>query len=323
MKHIGNKKEINNWIYVVKETDNKIQYEVIPDKVIKSPEIVYKYYPLTQNSCRVLKNKQIYASHPVQLNDPFDCNNNLINYKNVSLDFCRKFFKSSIPDDEIINRFNVDKNGLINQLSIEHYIGVFSRLGVISMTEDSLNMLMWAYYASSHAGFALSFDTSQLKSKFHGPFPMNYLEIFEQLEFNEEEIYIDLLYQTNVKSINWQHEKEWRFIAEKSYMKMPGFYEGNDTVERTFDIENKIINGVIYGYKFFNYLIDFDKPSHTRRINFKYDRDKDYKMEILKHTQWITKKEMIVVEGVNSFKLKNREVDIKIINDNEIDLIVK
>ena len=104
---------------------------------------------------------------------------------------------------------------------------------------------------------------------------------------------------------------------------MPGYYEGDETVERTFDIDDKSIEEIIFGYNFFNYLIDFAHPPHSRRISFIDDKDKNYKMDVLKHAQWILKKNIIVVEGINSFNLRKREIEINIINNYDIDLIFK
>ncbi|MBL7105352.1 MAG: hypothetical protein ISS18_13570 [Bacteroidales bacterium] len=71
-----------NWIYRV---DNNC-IEILPDKKNKKPEpeALLKYYSLDENSVDALINKYIYVPHPIQLNDPLDCNYQLIQFDDIN-----------------------------------------------------------------------------------------------------------------------------------------------------------------------------------------------------------------------------------------------
>ena len=79
--------EFNEWKYIVNpnyklETDLlRIESKKLPD----IPKELFKYKALDKNGIDSLTNNFIYASHPWELNDPFDCNRDLINFENASL----------------------------------------------------------------------------------------------------------------------------------------------------------------------------------------------------------------------------------------------
>lgn len=101
--------------------------------------------------------------------------------------------------------------------------------GLISMSETHLNYPLWAYYGSNFGGMCLEFDTEELaisdlpRDSFL-PIPVIYDSIapapitLEGLAFsNPMEIVISRLGQ---KRAEWQHEKEWRYLAGREGPKL-------------------------------------------------------------------------------------------------------
>ncbi|MES9901598.1 MAG: DUF2971 domain-containing protein [Sedimenticola sp.] len=91
---------------------------------------------------------------------------------------------------------------------------VARNIGILSLTEDSHNLLMWAHYANSHGGFVIGLDSQheffdQRKSEDDG------LRCLKKLKYNNSRPSLIL---SNVKSLEsfmikgdiWEYEKEWR-----------------------------------------------------------------------------------------------------------------
>ncbi len=90
-------------------------------------------------------------------------------------------------------------------------------IGVLCLTEQKDNLLMWSHYADSHKGFCVKFDTSDSffdsrrgdKDEFYHLREVNYLpERPNKTLINLSGIDLLLL-----KSDVWAYEKEWRFCG--------------------------------------------------------------------------------------------------------------
>ena len=85
------------------------------------------------------------------------------------------------------------------------------RCGVLCMTEDAANLLMWAHYAACHRGFCLEFSTSF--DPFQGAVqPVQYQELMPVLDpftYNPDTFVDSILLG---KSTHWSYEREWRRV---------------------------------------------------------------------------------------------------------------
>jgi hypothetical protein len=101
--------------------------------------------------------------------------------------------------------------------------------GLISMSETYLDYPLWAYYGSNFGGMCLAFDTkalviSDLPRDSLVPVPVRYDSsapapiTLETLALSDPmKIVISRLSQ---KRAEWQHEKEWRYLAGKAGRKL-------------------------------------------------------------------------------------------------------
>lgn len=148
----------------------------------------------------------LYAPSFEQMNDPMEA-----------------LFEFSGSEDPMAAIFPAHLLALFNPIK-EKTAETARNSGLISMSETYLDYPMWAYYGSSFGGMCLEFDTeelviSDLPRDFLAPIPVIYdsrapapisLELLASS--NPMETVINRLSQ---KRTEWQHEKEWRYLAGK------------------------------------------------------------------------------------------------------------
>lgn len=240
--------------YNVKGQNETLSFEVINQKKQKKPQTLFKYYALNENSIDALLNSYIYATHPNQFNDVFDCFINLIKFDDVEMNknFLKNFYK--LTDDKIEEIAN-------NTSDIQKKIkkNLFNFIGLISLTNDDNNILMWSYY-TNHQGFCINFDYKLFPFKFHGPFPINYQKKVKPISIKDElksSFELASLIQTNIKFKNWEHEDEWRLLIESpSEMVSPFNQCGHN---RKFKYPISAIKSITLGMKFFDFHNEIDK----------------------------------------------------------------
>ncbi|MGC9151571.1 MAG: DUF2971 domain-containing protein [Microbacter sp.] len=154
-------------------------------------------------------------------------------------------------------------------------------MGLVSMSETSTDMLMWAHY-SRHDGFLVNFKVDSLKNKFQFLFPMNYIESLPDLQIDNTTL--KFMISTNLKSSKWRYEKEWRLYYRSTPMLLPnvGYLhkEMNEKwirkarrtpKERKAKYDKCDINYVSLGYKF---ILEEDHLKINRQIILLNIKDK-------------------------------------------------
>lgn len=241
---------ISGWEYTQTKEDS-MEFSIKSN--LKVPDVLMKYYKVNKNSIDALINNYFYASHPFELNDPFDCFQNLIDYNGTTIEtYCRFFCDFGNSNAQTIERLHVENQEYLKDTFKKHWNDYFfSKLGIVSFTDDQLNMLMWAHY-SNHNGFLISYDIQFLKN-FQGPFPINYVEVAESFNINTNP-HLANLYLTNVKSSIWLYEREWRFLIEsKETMRTPTKLDLG-LKERKANYPKEAVTEIVLGFDFFQYL---------------------------------------------------------------------
>ena len=183
-------------------------YDIEPGIRKEQPRGFFKYYALTENAVDALTNVYLYASHPSQLNDPFDCNKNLVEFNSMASVkiLWRDLFLNLVL--QIGDDFEV-----LRHYTQEAYMNVlYQKTGIISLTTSNKCMQMWSYYAN-HNGFCVELDVEKLGFDYNGPFPIHYTNDMKPFDI---EVYggpLSMLIQSNVKSEFWKYEEEWRLLA--------------------------------------------------------------------------------------------------------------
>lgn len=302
----------NNWEYnYYPNRAVEMRYEVIPKEEKELPEILCKYYSLTNYNIEALEQSYLFASPPLELNDPFDCMNLLINTNNVSDDFIIDFYRSFYPMEQIFDQFTELKFNLNRNL----FVFLYQRYGIISLTPDFISPQMWAYYASSHHGFVVKFKGDSLTNEnILGPFPINYSENWEPIDINKGNA-LSFLYHSNIKDLKWEHEREWRFIGIGENMSYPRYNESDKAIDnRKFNYDYSTIDEIVLGFKFIDRLVKRNRIGNTMIIDFsedvRYNKEKRRVIEFISKNNikvsWCT-----VNEEVNTFEFKTVPIRIR------------
>ena len=238
-----------DWVYRVERCEESLVFEVIPDKEKPVPETLFKLYDLNDFSVDALLKGYIYGSHPSQLNDYFDCHKMMLGFDDALI---RNFLiNGGIDDFEDMILYKPDKAKKIAEVNFREIL--YKKIGIISLTEDSSNLLMWSYY-TNHKGFQVEYDFSKFPFRKQGPFPINYCKKLEKIELSPSTLALGVLMQTNLKHGGWDHEREWRILGEKENMISPNFTnEDNSGCEdRKFRYNTlSVIKSIQLGIRFF------------------------------------------------------------------------
>ncbi|WP_321322289.1 DUF2971 domain-containing protein [Labilibaculum sp.] len=261
------------WKYIYKPEASclKDQFQIIPKRKKMQPKNLYKFYPLNGFSVDALLNQYLYASCPFELNDPLDCMNVLIDYSLVY-----EIYKQ----DQDRKGANVVSSQEFNKVQS---LKLYGNMGIISLSKNVKNLQMWAHYASNYQGFAVKFNVVELRSnpELIGPFPINYKEEWLPICLEDEkEGKYGFLYQTNIKSIQWKPEDEWRFIGVRENMSIPSIQMQKECIQnRKFDYNLSFIEEVVLGPMFILGL----SPEDSTTDNIKLKIDLHDQKSIYKH----------------------------------------
>ena len=201
----------------------------------------------------------VYATHPKQFNDPFDCNEKLVKFdtwKDVHnlweklYDKFRKTYSSLETACEESNK--------------AYWNILYKKLGLVSFASGCDNYQMWALYAQNN-GFCLEFDIGKFPFLHYGPFPINYTEnIPGPIHIGDFGRNLAMLIQTNIKNEWWSYEDEWRlYVPNPTGFDLKYFgneyetsmYNRGDEHDRKFRYPIDALKSVILGPKFFDKLV--------------------------------------------------------------------
>lgn len=246
-------KQLSGFKYYVYDNpaNEKERFKIITPNNRQEPEILYKYYSLETYNIEAVINHYLYANHPRELNDPYDCFQFFLDFNDLTLEQYKEVLLDRFSEIEIDYLFRNNKKALSYEYAKDFHLLVFSKIGIVSLTTDGLSSNMWNYYCK-YEGFNIALETRLLPNSFSGPFPMNYKDSFDKLSISQVDPRICVLYQTNVKSSKWIGEDEWRYlITSKKVLKIPGLYLHN-THNRKFFYNIKAISEITLGFYFFN-----------------------------------------------------------------------
>ena len=213
IESLGPALDYNGWTYHTIQTEKGLQFRVLPDKPEEydlEPDNLFKLYALNQFSVDALLNGYLYATHPCQFNDLYDCHPNLIipDDLNFVKGLLEPFFKITELNALLIKMKD-------QQEFAKHFFReiLYRKVGVISFTVNPHNPLMWAYYTNNQ-GFCVRFNINKFEFNRYGPFPVNYQKEILPISTKAFGVSNALLAQSNIKSKTWQHEAEYRILAE-------------------------------------------------------------------------------------------------------------
>lgn len=195
---------------------------------------------LNYSRCLCIKDNTFWFSTPKMLNDPYDCKPSfkkirrpddmrrvLQDLNEEETKFVLKHYPTCKTKDEIIEHHQMFSNlratwsGATSRQLSEYLFQTLATIivnakiqnvGILSLTTDYANCLMWSHYAKNHQGVCVEIE---IPEKTKGLNKVVYTENQPSLmiyEGNHERYgrLTDIFY---TKSKNWAYEKEWRIVA--------------------------------------------------------------------------------------------------------------
>lgn len=179
---------------------------------------LYKYRKINHETLGIFINGELYFSKAIEFNDPFDTHLNM--YESL-LAFVRENAKYELPEGTTIF-----------QEICEQAAQELRNIGILSLSKNQKEILMWSHYADGHRGICLGFSLLGLRHDFSTRnHPAEYDVDYDQIkplnrllsqykqsnhrpfEFFDADIYKILVEQ---KHMHWAYEKEVRFVYPRS-----------------------------------------------------------------------------------------------------------
>lgn len=184
----------------------------------------YKYCP-ARRAVEILRTRILRFTPPLFFNDPFEFRPSLLG--------------RAIGDGEVYDRELLDLNSL-QPLGILHdIVSRFNdRVGILSLTADCRNLLMWSHYGENHSGAAIEFDASNNFFK-SATSDDGLLNVLGKVKYTDKRptltdaflrsvnyqflsarwsAWLTLLAERHdlffTKSKQWAHEREWRLVRQ-------------------------------------------------------------------------------------------------------------
>lgn len=206
-------------------------------------ELVLLYKHASAERLDYLETGLIRFTQPHEFNDPFELKPAISSI--MTFEYVAKKLRDSIP--QILDMYLGLPESTRNTVTLEDFAAQFAdgiymgtietnlstaearetiykafedQVGILSLTEIYVSLLMWAHYSDSHRGLVFGFDES------HCFFCQRRSEI-DQLRYLRKVDYSDLRPQISnfdtqladlnhffVKSREWEYEREWRMVMQ-------------------------------------------------------------------------------------------------------------
>lgn len=190
---------------------------------------LYRYQPYSGNYVQrvndLILNNRVYYSCPLRFNDPFDCKLYGIRFSEESIErFMRERMKLQMQRVEMampsgMRKPSAQQKAALLEATIQqsrsktiedcaqaiqelHKL-VENEIGVLCLSSDPLNILMYSHYADSHQGVCLEFTLE--RDNIFNPEDVRYVKDFPCLEFGLDDVinYELAVALVSTKSIDW------------------------------------------------------------------------------------------------------------------------
>lgn len=176
---------------------------------------LFKFRVINKNFIDSLVKGRLYFAHQDQLNDPFDCNLDVL-----------KSIKNAASSLNEIRAANLN-NLLTAGSPLNNFQRELNKLGICSFSRHMKETLMWSHYADNHKGVCVLYDFPEAflndKEKFIGASNVTYKPnpltswfklISNKMPATEQELAGELLKLVlTSKEKSWEYENEFRVIT--------------------------------------------------------------------------------------------------------------
>ena len=207
---------------------------------------------LSESECftnKIILNSSLYFSEIKNFNDPYDCRLSFQQEYTLSeraeyftqladentCNFTLEQYLEKYPDNQsFIDLRNTITKKLIN------------KLGVLSLSTNPNNILMWSHYSNNHTGLVFQFTFKKSSKCFLRPFVVDYEDKYDLLSYTSD-FKTEVLKLMLTKHTGWKYETEVRIIdldfqGEKKFKKYEltsiifGALAKDDDIDRTMNL---------------------------------------------------------------------------------------
>lgn len=195
------------------------------------PETIYKYRDWNNDYHKcLLTDNELYFASANQFNDPFDCaipyryDEKQLTAENLYIKYLEsaKYQHPDYSDSQLQEAaYRSQQRDLIHDEQYQEEEEKESqerfnkKFGIVSLTANENNFLMWSHYSASHTGFCVGFDTNRLCHEAMGTLKaVDYCEEFPTFGLFEDDIK-SFMKLTYTKSRVWEYENEYRILKDK------------------------------------------------------------------------------------------------------------
>ena len=221
--------------------------------------IVYKYMSL-EGLDVCLTERTVRFTKPVNFNDPFDC---------------------AASAGATMGGLNIHAVGSTNA---DRLFAIRNAIGVLSLTRNPLNLLMWAHYGQNHTGGVVALDAEEaglecadaniitasagniIYTTVRPSVDGDMLPYHDEISAQHDRLMLERLFL--YKSLHWSYEEEIRVARRVDYTPQVRYQD--------FQVPSSAIKGVYLGAKYFSALTDdFDgklPKVHLKHSEYEFHR---------------------------------------------------
>jgi len=306
---------INNFKYKLNSNANafpNLQIEL--DNTITPPNTLSKYFSLNNDNVNSLINRQLYASQPESFNDLFDSTFFSLDLSQITTEHILKLIPNSLSNEDV-ELFKSDKGRFEQKLRQTLFAFWNLRLGIVCMTANQTNQLMWAHY-SNNRGFLVEYNYKLFPFNYTGPYPINYVPEIRKINIINTEIDIGMLVNFLLKHEIWSYENEFRFLLfpdSHPTFKTAGRFgyisSQHETQQRLIKYPEACIKKVVLGFNFFNNENIIDKQDIEYTIEFT-SKLSDIKINLLHHLIETNTPTELINLNISKFALESKKIKI-------------
>jgi hypothetical protein len=230
---------------------------------LERPPKFYKYIGLDGDRKKWARNmiveSEVFFARPSMFNDPLDCK--IPPSFEADREEIKAFWEGRwAARGENLQAREEDLEGFIRRAQTDEgrftlakvYLDLLDTYGITCFVGRADNFLMWSYYAASHSGIVVRFDTGD---QFIGqlprpllPFRVDYAADFPRVSAYDRDRLRVAIGTFGTKAEAWAHEEEWRFVRVGSSGPVtmpPGMIDGVVLGLRTSPEHTAVVRGWI------------------------------------------------------------------------------
>lgn len=284
----------------------KDQYDLL-----NMPPRLYKYYRYDTALNEKRLKGEVYLASPFDFNDPCDCQRDVLNNSKEKVNqkgkewLCKKLQELGYDAKDI--------EGLSNSLLTNDkekynvYKRQLEKVGILCMTTNYADSLMWGYYANND-GFCIEYDTTQIIRQIVIGFVNNLDYILTRHLFNESEYKIDPKVRT-ISLTNDQILLAEKYFTIKDIKLLTNAFlkEQSELTEIVYFLQN------IYLKRIAASSIEYKVASKESFANLFFEKDSNIKVTskyFTKTRRWAHEKEFRIIVSLGGKQIIKLGPDI-------------